>query len=197
MTQNRIELDDAWDVLERFVPFFVDILLDYLDEMNDAAMVRIRAPMSRKSFCSTLADYFYSRMEQAPEHGYAFERLVHSGQHYISFADKVIIRVKQLDKRHLSWNLATAHAVLWNEQLPLDGIGPTPRLELGYRLDDLMSRYDSIHILLRVGTRVDWRVQVYGERTDAFDIEQPRLDGMGPSRKIYQYRPAHVSRRHP
>ena len=192
--QNRIELDDAWAVLEQFAPRFVDILLDYLDEMNGVEMVRIRAPMSRRSFCSTLADYFYSRMEQDLEHGSAFERRIDRGQHYISFDDKVIIRVKQLDKEHLSWNLETVHAVRWNEQLPLHGMAPAPRLELGYRLDDLMSGYDSIHVLLRVGKSVDWRVQIYGERTDTFDIEQTRLDGRGPNRKVYQYRPVHLSR---
>ena len=153
--------------------------------------------MSRRSFCSTLADYFYSRMEQAPEHGLRFLSLADCGQHFISFEDKLIIRLKQLDKQHLSWNLETAHALRWNEQLPLYEMGPAPRLELGYRLDALMSRYDSIHILLRVGKHVDWRVQIYGERTDIFDTEQLQLDGMGPSRKVYQYRPVRFSKGHP
>ena len=192
MIQNRIDLDDAWIILERFAPFFVDVLLDYLDEMNSAEIIRIRGPMSRRSFCSTLADYFYSRMGQAPEHGSCFECLADRGQHYILFDDRVIIRVKQLDKKHLSWNLETAHATRWNQQVPLHGMDPAPRLELGYRLNGLMSGYDSIHILLRVGKRVDWRVQIYGDRTDIFDIEQLRLDGMGPNRKVYQYRPVRL-----
>ena len=72
-------------------------------------------------------------------------------------------------------------------------MGPVPRLELGYHLDALMNRYDSIHVLQRIDDEVEWRVQIYGERTDTFDIEQPRLNGMGPTSKVYQYRPVYPS----
>ena len=197
MIDNRISLEDAWAVLEPFAPLFVHVLLDYLDEMNGTHMVRVRGPMSRRSFCSTLADYFYSRMQEHQEHGRKFERLVDRGQHYLTFEDKAIIRIKQLDKKHLSWNLETPHAVRWNEQMPLDGMGRAPRLELGYRLDALMSGYDSIHFLLRVGNRVDWRVQIYGERTDTFGITQQSLSGMGTDHKVYEYRPVRLSRKNP
>ena len=196
MLQARIESDDAWVILEPHLPFCVDVLLDYLDAVNAPGVVAIRAPMGRRSFCSALADYFYSRMEQAPVHGSRFERRVDRGQHYISFEEKLNVRVKQLDRKHLSWNLVTPHAVLWNAQWPLSGMGRAPRLELGYRLDGLMNSYNSIHVLLRINDDVEWRVQIYGARTDIYDIEQPRLEGMGPNRKVYQYRPVRVSREH-
>ena len=197
MKPNYIELEDAWEVLEPFSTFFVDILLDYMDVINSAELVPIRAPMNRRSFCSTLGDYFYACMEQAPEHGSQFERLVDRGQDYISFGDKVIIRVKQLDKRHLSWNLETPHSTQWNEQLPVNGMAPAPRLELGYRLNELMSDCDSAHVLLRIGKQIDWRIQIYGQRTDTYDFEQPQLPDMGPSRKRYVYRPVTLRRDSP
>ena len=145
--------------------------------------------MSRRSFCSLLSDYFYSRMEEAPEHGVRFERREDRGQHYVVFEDRLAVRVKQIDKQYLSWNLPTPHSRLWNLQLQAPGMEPLPKLELGYHLDALMNGYRSIHLLQRVDKIVDWREQIYGARTDAFDIEQPRLDGVGGNRKIYRYRP--------
>ena len=189
MIQTRIDMDDAWPVLEPFAPYLVDVLLDFLDDVNAPGVVAIRRPMSGRSFSSMLADYFYSKMEQAPDHGSRFEHRDNRGQHHISFEDRVNIRVKKLDRKHLSSNLKTIHAMLWNGPGTLEDMGPVPRLELGYHLDALMNRYDSIHVLQRIDDEVEWRVQIYGERTDTFDIEQPRLSGMGPTRKVYQYRP--------
>ena len=194
MIRQHMESEEAWEILERTLPFCVDILLDYMDEVNAPEVVAIRGPMSKRSFCSTLADYFYSRMEQSQQHGRLFERRVDRGQHYIAFGDKLNIRIKQLDRRHLSWNLNTPHAVLWNRQAALPGMDRAPRLELGYRLDPLMNGYDSIHVLLRNDDEVEWRVQIYGARTDVYDIQQPSLNGMGPGRNVYQYRLVPVSR---
>ena len=191
MIQTRIDMDDAWPVLEPFAPYLVDVLLDFLDDVNAPGVVAIRRPMGGRSFSSMLADYFYSRMEQAPEHGSRFEYRDNRGQHHISFEDRLNIRVKKLDRKHLSSNLKTIHAMLWNGPGTLEGMGPVPRLELGYHLDALMNRYDSIHVLQRIDDEVEWRVQVYGERTDTFDIEQPRLNGMGQTSKVYQYRPVY------
>ena len=194
MIQQHIEPNEAWKILEPTIPFCLNVLLDYMDLVNAPEVVGIRGPMSRKSFCSTLADYFYSRMEQAPDHGSRFERRVDRGQHYISFGDRLNVRVKQLDRTHLSWNLDTPHAVLWNRQAALPGMDRAPRLELGYRLDPLMNGYDSIHLLLRNGDEVEWRVQIYGARTDVYDTQQTSLNGMVPNRNVFQYRPVQVSR---
>ena len=191
MIQTRIDMDDAWPVVEPFALFLVDVLLDYLDDVNAPGVVAIRRPMSGRSFSSMLADYFYSRMEEAPEHGSRFEHRDNKGQHHIAFEEKLNIRVKKLDRKHLSSNLKTFHAVQWNGPGTLEGMGPVPRLELGYHVDALMNRYDSIHVLQRIDDEVEWRVQIYGERTDTFDIVQPRLEGMGPTRKVYQYRPVY------
>ena len=145
--------------------------------------------MGGRTFCSLLSDYFYSQMEQEPEHGVSFERRQDKGQHFIVFEDRLALRVKQIDKQYLSWNLPTTHSLLWNLGLPSPEIGPLPTLELGYHLDALMNGYRGIHLLQRFDKFVDWRQQIYGVPTDAFDIEQPRLDGLGGSRKIYRYRP--------
>ncbi len=194
MIRQHMESEEAWDILEATLPFCVDIMLDYMDAVNGPGVTAIRGPMSKRSFCSTLADYFYSRMEQSQQHGSLFERRSDRGQHYISFGDRLNIRIKQLDRRHLSWNLNTPHAVLWNRQATLPGMDRAPRLELGYRLDPLMNGYDSIHVLLRNEDEVEWRVQIYGARTDVYDIQQPSLNGMGPGRTVYQYRPVPLSK---
>ena len=189
MVPERIEMDDACAILDPFLPMCVDILLDYQDAVNSANIAPLRGAMSRRSFCSMLSDYFYSRIEQAPEHGSRFERREESGQHYVLFDDRLIVRVKQIDKRYLSGNFPTPHSLLWNLQFPAPGMEPFPKLELGYHLDALMNGYRGIHLLQRCDKIVDWRAQIYGARTDTFNIEQPRLGGMGGSRKIYQYRP--------
>ena len=189
MVPTRIEMDDACAILDPFLPLCVDILLDYRDEVSSPDVAALRGPMSRRSFCSLLSDYFYGRIEQAPEYGVRFERRQESGQHYVVFEGLLAVRVKQIDKKYLSWNLPTPHSMLWNLQLPAPGMEPLPKLELGYNLDALMNGYDGIHLLQRFDKIVDWREQIYGVRTNAFDIEQPRLDGVGESRKIYRYRP--------
>lgn len=66
-------MDDALAVVNSSLRMCVDILLDYMDEVNAAGVTGIRRPMRRRSFCSLLSDYFYSRMEQVPEHGSRFE----------------------------------------------------------------------------------------------------------------------------
>ena len=189
MIPTRIEMDDACVILEPFLPMFVDILLDYRDAVNAPEVAALRGSMSRRSYCSLLSDYFYSRMEQATGHGVHFERRQESGQHYVVFEDRLAVRVKQIDKKYLSWNLPTPHSMLWNLQLPAPGMEPLPKLELGYHLDALMNGYRGIHLLQRFDKTVDWREQIYGARTDAFDIEQPRLDGVAGIRKRYRYRP--------
>ena len=189
MIPARIEMDDALVVVNPSLVMCVDILLDYMDEVNAAGVTGIRRPMRRRSFCSLLSDYFYSRMEQVPEHGSRFEHREDKGQHYIAFGDRLVVRVKQIDKRYLSSNLPTPHSLLWNRQLPAPGMEPLPRLELGYHLDALMNGYRGIHLLQRFGKMVDWRVQVYGVRTDTYDVEQRRLDGTGTSRPVYRYQP--------
>ena len=45
MIQTRIDLDDAWPVLEPFAPYLVDVLLDFLDDVNAPGVVAIRRPM--------------------------------------------------------------------------------------------------------------------------------------------------------
>ncbi len=189
MVPTRIEMDDACAIMDPFLPMCVDFLLDYQDEVNSPNTSAIRRPMSHRSFCSLLSDYFYSRVEEAPDHGVRFERREESGQKYVVFEDRLAVRVKQIDKKYLSWNLPTTHSTLWNLQLPAPGMEPLPKLELGYHLDPLMNGYRGIHILQRFEKIVDWREQICGVRTDAFDIVQPRLDGLGGSRKIYRYRP--------
>ncbi len=190
----HLPLEDGWTKLQPFATSWVHALLDYVDEMNHPNMVRIRAPMRRRAFCSTLHDFWYSRMEESPDHGKRFECRTHRGQRYLSVQDEVIIRVKQLDPRYLSWNLATTHADAWNRQMALKGLEPAPRLELGYRLDAVMSGYDNIHILLRVESEIDWRIQIYGARTDTFDVGQLGLDGIETHRTHYAYRPVRIDR---
>ena len=189
MIHTRIEPDDAWKILEPSVALCVDTLLDYLAEVNDADVYRIRAPMGPRSFCSTLTDYFYSKMEQSSQHGVSFERRSNKGQHYIVFSDRVAVRVKQVDRQYLSKNLPTSHSRLWNQQLAAPGMEPLPKLELGYHLDPLMNSYIGLHLLQRIGNSVDWRIQIYGIPTDTFEIQEPRLDGLGETRQSYQYRP--------
>ena len=141
MILTRIEMDDAWEILERFLPMCVNILLDYMAEVNSANVAAIRTPMGRRSFCSTLSDYFYSRMEQALEHGSRFVCREEKGQRYVVFEDRVIVRVKHVDKQYLSWNLPTPHSEAWNSQLAVPGMEPLPKLEMGYHLDPLMNSY--------------------------------------------------------
>ena len=99
MIHTRIDMDDAWPVMEPFAPYFVNVLLDFLDDVNAPGAVAIRRPMGGRSFSSNLSDYFYSKMEQAPEHGFRFEHRDNRGQHHIWFQDKVTIRVKKLDRK--------------------------------------------------------------------------------------------------
>ena len=189
MIPARIEMDEALAIVNSSLIMCVDILLDYMDEVNAAGVTAIRRPMRRRSFCSLLSDYFYSRMEQAAEHGSRFEHREDKGQHYIAFEDRLVVRVKQIDKRYLSWNLPTPHSLLWNRQLPAPGMEPLPRLELGYHLDALMIGYHGIHLLQRFDQVVDWRVQIFGARTDTYDVEQRRLDGTAGSHPVYRYQP--------
>ncbi len=185
----EIEMDDACAILDPFLPRCVDILLDFMDKVNSPQMASLRGSMGRRTFCSLLADDFYSQMEQAPEHGVRFERRQDKGQHFIVFQDLLALRVKQIGRQYLSWNLPTTHSLRWNLGLPSPEIGPLPTLELGYHLDALMNGYRGIHLLQRFEKVVDWRQQIYGVQTDAFDTEQPRLHGLGGSRKVYRYRP--------
>ena len=189
MIPARIEMDDALAIVNPSLLMCVDTLLDYMCEVNSASVAGIRRPMTRRTFCSLLSDHFYSRMEQAPEHGSRFEHRTESGQHFIAFEDRLVVRVKQIDKGYLSSNLPTPHSLLWNRQLPAPGMEPLPRLELGYHLDALMNGYRGIHLLQRFDQMVDWRVQIYGARTDTYDVEQRRLDGTGRSRPVYRYQP--------
>ena len=50
-------MDDALAVVNPSLRMCVDILLDYMDEVNAASVTGIRRPMRRRSFCSLLSDY--------------------------------------------------------------------------------------------------------------------------------------------
>ena len=44
MIHTRIDMDDAWPVMEPFAPYFVNVLLDFLDDVNAPGAVAIRRP---------------------------------------------------------------------------------------------------------------------------------------------------------
>ena len=192
MIRPTIEMDPAMEILQPCTQLMVEGILDYVYAINSPEHQEIRAPMRRRSFCSTLSDYWYDKMQRSDDHGIRFQRNVHRGQFYLVFGDQFQIRVKHLDRRHLSWNHPTPQSLAWNAQMPLRGLSHVPRLELGYRLDGVMASVRSVHILLRLKNEVVWRAQVYGERTDAYDIQAISFDDALPAPKVYEYRPVRL-----
>lgn len=73
------------------------------------------------------------------------------GQDYICFADRLIIRLKRMDRGLATKNIRTAQQIAWSRQQGLQGLPPIPRLVCGYLYDQFAMRPLAVYIALPTG----------------------------------------------
>ncbi|MCA9831533.1 MAG: hypothetical protein KC495_13760 [Dehalococcoidia bacterium] len=160
-------------------------LMDARDVLTDDRVVGVVSPVKRAfetwtrlahpAFDSTTR----ARAIQNMAHWDACERLsddqgVRAGEHrlqkYITFDERVLIRIKQFDRNLATRNYPTDQALEFVQQEQIDGFPPFDRLHVGYRLDISGTRLQDVFITLPTGRKSAFNAWVWQVLGDPIDL---------------------------
>ena len=110
------------------------------------------------------------------------------GQRYISFDERVSLRIKKLGKRDLlSRNYPTNQAERYIRQRRLPGLPDYARLTFGYRTDETELLIQDAFVLLRYGEVNLWLWQVWGASVDTYGVQEAIPGLYVPDPVLYFY----------
>src|SRR6185437_14087883 len=141
---------------------------------------------TRGGFISDLF-YFNVQNELGDDGGFAYDEV--KGQRYITFDDRILQRIKHLDRELVSSNYPTRQAKAFVQQARLEGFPDFDRLHLGYRLDITGMRLEDVFIALPVGRRSRfnaWVWQVWGDSIADSTVYGQQSPMILPGQKVYR-----------
>jgi len=167
----RALLKPMYPLLERIVR---EGFKDYFAECRDALFKHT----SRTRSTAVNDDIVALASQILPGLGF-IERSV-KGRRLFEFGDKFILHFKKLDRRMRHSNYPTLFALEFDKQAEIPGIiASTPRLIVGYVLNQFKTEIESVHITCPAGKGVDWSIDVTFENlassTETKPIELPGI----------------------
>lgn len=169
MSLNLVTLPQAQTILSSRVQALADMLKQGMSELWACPPLAL-IDMTPTNKAANIASFWYGHCVRhfAADPGVSLKDS--QGQRYLDIDGQVWVRIKLINRFHLSTNAPTRHSRLWNTQLPLEdpSLPHVERLELGYIPDPFWTRIDRAYILLRVDKRVVWLWQIWGARDDVF-----------------------------
>lgn len=160
-------------------------LMEARDVLNAERVVNVVGPlqialdawnrMAHPAYDSTTR----ARAIQNRAHFEACERLssdsgVHDGEYrnqkFIAFDDRLLTRIKQLDRNLASSNYPTPQAVDFVQQQQIEGFPLFDRLHLGYRLDITGMRLSDVFFALPTGKKEAFNAWVWQVLGDPIDL---------------------------
>ena len=105
----------------------------------------------------------------------------------LRFGGRVLVQFKKVDCHLRSRNYPTQLALAFDRQYHLTGIPEGARITIGYLLDDLAVNVQSVHAILRAGSRIAWSYELRGatsvKRPEVLALDTPSTALVRVSRK--------------
>lgn len=108
-------------------------------------------------------------------------------QRFLAIDERILLRFELLDDNFESKNYPTKRATLFRLQIPLMGLPPIERLEVGYRLDLTGTVIRDAFVLLRVGKQIPWLWQIGGNEISTFPVNFELRPEGAPEPYVFAY----------
>lgn len=112
----------------------------------------------------------------------------------VRFGDVAFIRFKKFNDFNQASNYPTRQAQMFGQQLELPGIPCLARLTVGYRLDKLATRIETVWVTLPKGARNLWEYEIERPVAEIVDLPQPADRDSGARRDRVRPRQPDVGR---
>lgn len=116
-------------------------------------------------YANMIWSFFWSEMRRTAARVPGCVLLERNGTVDLIVNDQVLLRFKRVSRKLLSRNYPTQTNLAFYAQHELPGIPASlPRLEIGWREDNLRLALGSLHVIMRVERRVAWSIPIHEER---------------------------------
>jgi hypothetical protein len=164
-------------------PFFSDIRRSGQEAWSKLERVRNGLPdlaseLGKRSEASMLSDFFWASAERifSGQGHVVFAK--QKGLRLVTFKDVISLRFKKLNKQRRTSNIQTEQQEKIAHNLPLPGFPLTTYAVVGYVLDTLRTKIDTLEIIRYLGDRIMWTIPL---GADTVEIRPAPLQAASPA----------------
>lgn len=143
---SRLTRAEAENLLKPHYERFHGCVRPAWDDYISKYPPEVRMIHTSRTKANIVRDHMVARACQAFEDVPSVRLLTHRGYFLVHVEGKVLLRFKKLGKNRRSSNYPTKQAVAYMDNLPLDGIPESTRLDVGYQLNDLQTMIATVLI---------------------------------------------------
>ncbi len=153
---NLLEKHDANSILGPHLPVIEKIMIESLDSLNDS-MLAAKVPINNRGKSSWLHSIISSKIEQYFKENCEIKLIQSYESIQLVFEKKLVGRVKKLNKNNLSRNAPSIrNSNILTHQLSIFPNTNLTFIDLGYRVNETWTAYDTLIVVCRINTSIVW-----------------------------------------
>jgi hypothetical protein len=168
-------VSEAWakEVLHPWEPLLARVVVEAWRRFKTGVAADIRSDLTKRGQANAVWDLMAAEAEGvfADFPDVRAERKENSL--FVILGGVVTVRFKKLTRSGVSQNLQTELQLDYRGQVPLEGFGPLPRLDVGYRVDPTGMNYEALLISCPEGRSAAWCYEIPLSVADRLKVETP------------------------
>ncbi len=162
-----IEKDAASSLLQPYLPLFNSIMVDSLNQLNNA-LNAIDVNINNRAKTATLHSIAVEKTKRSLNESDGLRIFQKYKSIQIVVEGRIVGRIKKLKRNNLTSNSKTfRNSLIESQQLRLFNLPEMTFVDLGYHIDPTWTSYEKLLVICRVNDEIKWELPF---DDDAFDI---------------------------